>query len=115
MKDKTLNELLEIFNEVSKELTSRRYFEYILNIGKWFRNVPDPSDPDAFPGKGMTVPIKEMDEILNAIDAQNERFLKHPQLEVYRNIVIDREELGIYEPLVEKLWNETIKSKQFTA
>lgn len=107
MKDKTLDQLLEIFNEVSAELTSRRYFEYVRNTGTWFRNVPDPDDPGAFPGKGMTVPITGMDEILRAIDAQNERFRQHPQLEVYRNIVIDREN----EPLVEKLWNETIIEK----
>lgn len=73
MKDKTLEELISLFEEVATELKSRRYFEYLSNIGKWVKNIPDPRWPERFPSAGMTVPIEDMDEILSLIDAEAER------------------------------------------
>lgn len=110
MKDKTLEELIALLEDVAVELHSRRYFEYLENIGKWVMEIPDPRWPERFPSAGMSVPIEGMDEILAAIDKQRERLKEHPQLAAYQNITVSAEELKKMEQLAEKLWDEAITS-----
>ena len=112
MKDKTLEELIALLEEVATELRSRRYFEYLSNIGKWVKSVPNPECPEKFPGSGIIVPIEGMEEILAAID-ENKTFIeKHPQHAVYQNIRISRDELEEIGGLAGKLWDEAITKKE---
>lgn len=112
MKDKTLEELISLFEEVVVELQTRRYFEYIANIGKWGKNIPNPECPEKFPSAGMTVPIEGMEEILAAIDENKAYLEKYPQFGAYSNIRISKEDLFRNEHLAAQLWNETVNSNQ---
>lgn len=112
MKDKTTEELIQLFNELCAELKTRRYFEYLTNIGKWFRNVPNPECPERFPSAGISQPIEGMTEILAAIDAQKEYLKQYPYWAGCQNVIISAEELAATQELAGKLWDETVNNSK---